>query len=177
MPPPFKVELGPHDPRWADDAKRESAALATAIGIALRTVHHVGSTAIPDIHAKPVLDLMPVVASLDELDARQSAIELTGYEWWGEFGLPGRRYCTRTDPVSGRRLVQLHCYAEGSSEIVRHLAFRDYLRLRPDIARSYEREKMRCRDLHPDDTHAYSDCKTDWIRAIEAEAIAAVAAR
>lgn len=172
MPPPIKVELQPHDPQWAKNAIAESKALASILGATLLTVHHVGSTAIPGIHAKPVLDLIPVVTSLSELDRRQTDIEALGYEWWGELGLPGRRYCTKTDPATGRRLIQLHCYVEGSPEITRHLAFRDYLCENPDIAAAYDREKAHCQSLNPDNSHAYGDCKEAWIKKIEAEALA-----
>jgi GrpB-like predicted nucleotidyltransferase (UPF0157 family) len=171
MPPAFKVELRPHDPQWASNAEAESQALAAVMGSCLLNVQHIGSTAIPDIHAKPVLDLMPVVTCLAELDDRRQQIEGLGYEWWGELGLPGRRYCSKSDPDTGRRLVQLHCYAQGSQEITRHLAFRDYLRRHPDVARAYDREKIRCRALHPDDSHAYGDCKGQWIETAEAEAL------
>ena len=61
MPPPFRVALLPYDPTWAEDAKKEGEMLAHAIGPALLAVHHVGSTSIPAIHTKPILDLMPVV--------------------------------------------------------------------------------------------------------------------
>lgn len=172
MPPPYKVDLVPHDPQWAGAAAAESRALAAAIGPCLLTVHHIGSTAIPGIHAKPVLDLLPVVSDLAALDARRGEVEALGYEWWGEFGLPGRRYCSKTNAESGRRLVHLHCYMNGSPEIVRHLAFRDYLSEHPDVAQAYDREKARCRSLHPDDSHAYADCKDDWIKAVEADALA-----
>lgn len=171
MPPPIKVELLPHDPEWSRLADAEAQVLAKALGPCLLTVNHVGSTAIPGIHAKPVLDLMPVASSLAELDVRQSEIEALGYEWWGELGLPGRRYCTKSDKETGRRFVQLHCYANGSPEITRHLAFRDYLRARPEIATEYDRVKACCRNRHPDDSHAYSDCKGAWIKAAEADAL------
>ena len=121
--------------------------------------------------AKPIVDLLPVVTDLSTLDAHQHDLVALGYACWGEFGLPGHRYCTRDDAVTGRRLTQLHFYVLGSAEIDRHLAFRDYLRQRPDVARAYEREKLRCRELHPNDSHAYSDCKSQWIVAIEAEAL------
>ena len=176
MPPAFKVELRPHDPQWGRKAEAESQTLAAALGSCLLKVHHIGSTAISDIHAKPILDLMPVVRSLAELDDGRQHIETLGYEWWGEYGLPGRRYCSKSDAETGRRLVQLHCYAQGSPEITRHLAFRDYLRARPEVARAYDCEKLRCQALHPDDSHAYGECKGQWIEGVEAKAIAWFAA-
>ena len=171
MAPPFRVELRPHDPQWASKAAAESQAPAAAMGSCMLNVHHIGSTSIPNIHAKPILDLMPVVTGLAELDKGRQQIEALGYEWWGEFGLPGRRYCSKSDPDTELRLVQLHCYAQGSPEITRHLAFRDYLRGHPGVARAYDCEKIRCQALHPDDLHAYGDCKSHWIERTEAEAV------
>lgn len=171
-PLPFKVVLSPHDPRWSAMARDAGAAFAEAVGSNVVFIHHIGSTAIPGISAKPILDLIPVVRSLSELDRRRGNVEAMGYEWWDEFGLPGRRYCTKNDPRTGRRVIHLHCFEVSSNEIDRHLAFRDYLRERPDIARAYEEEKVRCRNLHPDDSHTYSDCKNEWIKTVEAEALA-----
>jgi GrpB-like predicted nucleotidyltransferase (UPF0157 family) len=169
--PASSVDLVPHDPSWAALANAEGDRLCQTLGGILITVHHIGSTAIPDIHAKPILDLMPVVVSIEQLEDYQEVIASIGYDWRGEFGLPGRRYCTRNDPATGRRLVNAHCYQQGSSEIDRHLAFRDYLRDHPDLARAYEQEKQRCRALHADDIATYTDCKDDWIRRVEAEAL------
>jgi len=173
MPPPIPVELCQHDPCWAENARREAARLTAAIGEVIVAVHHVGSTAIPGIRAKPILDLMPVVFSHPEFENFRSTLEGLGYAWWGEYGLPGRRYCTLDDPLTGSRCVQLHCYEQGSPEIARHLAFRDYLVARPDLAREYEIEKCRCQKLHPLDSHAYADCKSGWIRQAEADALSA----
>lgn len=172
MPASIPVELVPHDPAWAERAQDESARLMTAAS-AIITVHHIGSTAIPGIRAKPILDLIPVVESLAALDDSRTTLEALGYVWWGEYGLPGRRYCTLDDPATGRRKAQLHCYERGSAEITRHLAFRDHLRAHPGLARAYDAEKARCRERHPRDSHAYGDCKADWIRRIEAQALSA----
>lgn len=171
MPPPIKVELVQHHPRWAADAKVEAELLADVLGPCLITVHHVGSTAVPTIRAKPIVDLIPVVSDLVDLNARRGDIEELGYEWWGEYGLPGRRYCTKAEAVTGRRFIQLHCYEDGSPEITRHLAFRDYLRAHPQHAAAYDAMKSYCQIKHPDDSHAYSDCKATWIAKAETDAL------
>src|SRR5947207_10854583 len=128
MPAPIKVDLVPHSPDWALAAHREIVRLSNTLQSNLIAIHHIGSTAIPGIHAKPILDLMLVVRSLAELDAAKPLIEALGYQWWGEYGIAGRRYCNLDDQATGKRLVQLHCYQMENSQIERHLAFCDYLR-------------------------------------------------
>ena len=169
MPPPIPVELLPYDavrPAMAADF----AGQLRALGGFIVDVHHIGSTSVPGLSAKPIIDLMPVVTSLSELDRRRASVTALGFEWHGELGLAGRRYCTLSD-FDGRRMAQLHFFEVGSSNVVRHLAFRDYLRAHPKTARAYEEEKRRARDLHPNDSYAYTDAKDAWIRQIEAKAL------
>lgn len=161
------VELLPHDPVWARRAREEAYAIADVLGEDLLSVHHVGSTAVPGMCAKPILDLMAVVTAVEVLHQHRAAIEALGYRWRGENGLPGRRYFTRDDS-RGQRQVHLHAYAEGAADIARHLAFRDRLRADPALAAAYESEKSRCRAAHPQDPAAYNACKSGWIAAVEA---------
>jgi len=174
MAPPVPVELKPHDQLWASAVVAEAGRLAVALGEQLLAVHHVGSTAIPGIVAKPTLDIVPVVRSLDGLDAARLDVEALGYRWWGEYGLAGRRFCTLDDPVTAKRRVHLHCYQVGAAAIGRHLAFRDYLVAHPELAAQYEALKRRCFDQHHASSHDYSTCKGDWIKRVEAEALAAL---
>jgi GrpB-like predicted nucleotidyltransferase (UPF0157 family) len=167
----IKVELHEHSPGWAALAAQEAELLHRALGGVLIAVHHIGSTSMPGILAKPIIDLLPVVANLESLDRQQRNLKRIGYECLGEFGLPGRRYCRRNDPLTQTRAFQLHCYATGSAAIDRHLAFASYLRTHATIAKEYEAEKIRAAALHPDNSRSYSEAKNDWIKRVEQDAL------
>jgi GrpB-like predicted nucleotidyltransferase (UPF0157 family) len=171
-PDKLTVEIVPHSGRWATMAAAETLRLKAALGDVLVAVHHVGSTAIADIKAKPIVVLLPVVRDLAGLDAKEGAIRALGYRWFGEFGLPGRRYCYAVDPVTGKRTFQLHWYAQDNTQIARHLAFRDYLIAHPTLAKEYEAEKLRAASVRSDDVNAYNAEKNDWIKRVEKDALA-----
>ena len=160
-----------HAPEWSKRAEAEMARWRGAIGTDLVAIHHIGSTSVPGLAAKPVIDLLPVLVDSSALDAARNRATELGYEWLGPFGLPGRRYCRRDDPATGRRAFQAHAYADGSPEIIRHLAFRDWLRAAPENAQGYEQEKKRCARLFPEGGKGYQDCKSAWIDTAEAQAL------
>ncbi|MGD0189685.1 MAG: GrpB family protein [Rhizomicrobium sp.] len=166
------VELVPHAPLWLEMAQAEAQRLKTALGPLLLRVEHIGSTSIPGIMAKPIIDFIPVVTDLESLDANTAALEALGYDCLGEFGIPTRRYCRLNDPTTGKRRFQLHCFARDSPQILRHLAFRDYLRAHPAIAKEYETVKQCAAALHPDNVLLYNDAKNDWIKTTEQDALA-----
>ncbi len=165
------VELHQPSEHWARLADEYAERLGHIVGPNLIRVHHIGSTAIPGIRAKPTIDLLPEVIDIEKLDLLEAAFIENGFQWWGEYGLPGRRFCPLNDSETGRRLANVHCYQTGSTEITRHVAFRDYLSSNRELAQQYEAEKIRCQALHPNDTFAYSDAKNDWIQPLEKEAL------
>jgi GrpB-like predicted nucleotidyltransferase (UPF0157 family) len=158
------IELVPHDPSWAAVARAEIERQQGVLGELIVAAHHIGSTAIPGIKAKPIVDIVLVVASLEELDARKDRVTALGFEWRGEYGIAGRRYCPFTDPHTGKRTIHVHFFATGASEIERHLAFRDYLRAHGEEARAYEAQKLAAAALHSGEMVAYTHAKGPWIK-------------
>lgn len=163
---PRPVVLADPDPSWADRAEALIAGLHAAAPGAFTALHHIGSTAIPGLAAKPVIDLLGETADLTTIDAARPALEATGFRWRGENGVAGRRYLTRDDPHTGARAVHLHIHAAGDPMIPWHLAFRDRLRAEPETAAAYEAEKRRCAALHPDDSGVYAACKKAWTEGV-----------
>jgi GrpB-like predicted nucleotidyltransferase (UPF0157 family) len=172
MPLPIPVILAAYNPEWPRMATGHAERLR-ALGSIIVSVHHIGSTAVPGLAAKPIIDLMPLVTDLASLDGERLRVEALGYNWHGELGISGRRYCTLSNEA-GMRIVQLHFFQADSPEVWRHIAFRDYLRAHAEVAAAYEGEKRRARDLHPNDSHAYTDEKSAWVRDTEAKALIGV---
>jgi len=166
---PMKVVVEPHNTRWAAMFNRASTEIHQALGPNVTTVHHIGSTAIPTIYAKPIIDILVEVASIAVVDAHSRAMEALGYEAMGEFGIPGRRYFRRDDD-RGVRTHHAHTFEAGSLEIDRHLAFRDFLLENPTWAQQYSELKRRLVEAHPDDIQAYMDGKDAYIKNVDQQA-------
>lgn len=168
---PTRILVVAHDPAWKLKFEFEAENIARVLGRVVAAIHHIGSTAIPGIHAKPIIDILLVVEEIRGLDDRIAAMERLGYESMGEYGIPGRRYF-RKDDASGTRTHQVHAFSSGSPEIARHLAFRDYMIAHPTVAEAYSTLKERLARQHPDDREAYMDGKDPFIKEHEARALA-----
>jgi GrpB-like predicted nucleotidyltransferase (UPF0157 family) len=164
-----KVEVVPHDPRWRDAFEAEAKHVAAALGENVVAIHHIGSTAIPNIYAKPIIDLLVEVRDITEVDGRGAAMESLGYEVMGEYGIPGRRYF-RKDNQEGIRTHHIHAFKAGSAEAGRHLAFRDYMIAHPDDAQSYGELKRKLAKEHPQSPDGYMDGKDGFIKEMELRA-------
>jgi GrpB-like predicted nucleotidyltransferase (UPF0157 family) len=166
----MQVRVTPPDAAWPAAYAQEAARISTTLGSDHYALHHIGSTSIPGIYAKPVIDMLMVAPSLALLDAAAPAMAALGYEVMGEFGIVGRRYFRRDSPER-LRLSQVHGFTVGSFEITRHLAFRDYMRTHPHARAAYSDLKRELALAHPDSMEAYMDGKDGFVKAQEALAL------
>ncbi len=162
--------LKSHQEDWSRKFEDEAAAVREAVGREALAIHHIGSTAIPGILAKPIIDMLVEVASLEGLDRHAASLEALGYECLGEFGIPGRRYF-RKDDARGVRTHQIHAFASGSPHLRRHLAFRDYLRAFPEVAHDYSELKRGLAASCGGNLDAYIAGKDPFIKAVEQDAL------
>ena len=164
-----KVEVVPYNPQWRDVFEAEAKHIAVALGENVVAIHHIGSTAIPNIFAKPVIDLLVEVRDITRVIEQSSAMESLGYQVMGEFGIPGRRYF-RKDNHEGIRTHQIHAFEAGSAEVVRHLAFRDYLIAHPEDAQKYSELKRRLAEENSQNMDGYIDGKDGFIKETDQKA-------
>ena len=172
--PAEPIVIAEHDPAWATLFEEEKARLLEAIGEWAATIEHVGSTAVPGLAAKPVIDIGVALRSFEDALLCITPLVTLGYRCMGAFGIPGRIFFRKlTDrPAPGQtlngvaRTNQIHMYERGHWEDVAHILFRDYLRAHPETAREYERLKRDLAARHGGDVEAYADAKSAFVRGI-----------
>lgn len=164
-----EIALTPYTHEWEESFKKEATVLTTILNEQLVAIHHIGSTAIPGIVAKPTIDILPVVKNINNIDQLNKSFIKLGYEPLGEFGMPGRRFFTKSK--DGKRLFHVHIFEEGHPDIERHLRFRDYLRTHPKESRAYSKLKKELVKVSPNDIEKYCWGKEDFIKAIEGKSL------
>lgn len=165
-----QVIVVPHNPAWSRQFEQESQAIRGALSGNSLAIHHVGSTAIPHIYAKPIIDILAEVADINQVDDQVPSLAVLGYEALGEYGISGRRYFRKQD-ATGTRTHHLHVFQTGSVAVRRHLAFRDYMIAHPEAAQAYSQLKQRLAAAHPTDIEAYMDGKDSFIKEMEQTAL------
>ena len=168
-------DLVPYDPNWPAMFEEEAIRLRSTLGaVAVRVDHH-GSTAVPGLSAKPILDIQVSVINLDPFDAFGEPLKALGYVHVPHADDAFCPFFHR--PSAWPHTHHVHVVRAGGSEERRTLAFRDYLRTHGEIAREYEELKHRLiRELHPSDTpsrEAYAVAKTDFVERVIALALSA----
>ena len=131
-----------------------------ALGSLGLRIEHVGSTSVPGLPAKPIIDMDVVIESADQLEDVTARLTEIGYEGRGDLGVTGR-YAFKSPP--GLPDHHLYVCARDNAELRRHLALRDYLRRHHAEAVAYGRLKLSLAEAHPFDREAYTEGKTHWI--------------
>ena len=165
------LHVVPNDPAWADAFAQEQTALLAALPPGCLTLHHIGSTSIPDILAKPIIDLLGATPDLAQIDALTETFATLGYEALGTYGIEGRRYFRKHNDT-GLRTHHLHIFQATSPHLTRHIAFRDYLRAHPEIAAKYSALKAQLTAAPNLTWSSYLDGKDPFIRRVETDALA-----
>jgi GrpB-like predicted nucleotidyltransferase (UPF0157 family) len=148
-----------YDPAWPGEFERLRGRAHAATGELALRIEHVGSTAVPGLAAKPVIDLVVVVAPGDVSSAVER-LQTVGYTPRGNLGVAGREAFS-VPPGEARHHLYV-CPAD-SEELRAQLAFRDRLRTDRELAAAYEALKRRLAELHRDDRPAYTEAKTDFV--------------
>lgn len=165
--------LAPYDPTWTVRFDSEAARIHEVLGLGVR-IDHVGSTAVPGLAAKPIVDIQLSLDSLIPRDAYVGPLTSLGYRWVLDAWTDDHEYFSRDE--NGERAFQIHACRTGSDWERRHLAFRDWLREHPEDAEEYSHIKRGLAERHPHDIMAYVGGKTPFVRRIEALALEAAAA-
>jgi GrpB-like predicted nucleotidyltransferase (UPF0157 family) len=165
------VEILPHDPLWASAFRNEAALIFSLLPNGIVSIEHIGSTAIPEIHAKPVIDILCAVSSLEIVDRAASSLRAVGYIAKGEHGITGRRFFQKLNNA-GQRTHHVHMFLQGSPHLRRHIGFRDFLLAHPDRALEYSQAKVAILKDGVSSRQVYQDKKAPLVAQLEAEALA-----
>jgi len=161
-----KVELVSYTPMWKDFFIKECQNLEKILRKNIVEIHHIGSTAIPSIMAKPTLDILCVVHTMDGIELFKSEFEKSGLVWKGENGVFGRLYFERLAKEGSRHLCHVHIFEKGNSLIDDHLDFRDYLNAEGEVAKEYEKLKVELKSKYSDNPALYTAAKSEFIETI-----------
>lgn len=164
-----KIEVVAYRPSWADDFEQEKNAIAGSLcADNLAGIHHIGSTSVTGLAAKPLIDILLEVNDLAALDQQTAAMEALGYVAKGEFGIPERRFFYKGET---ERTHHVHAFVKDSPGSVRHLAFRDYLRAFPEVCEQYAALKQEGAAQCQHDNAQYCAHKNDFVQLHEQAAL------
>ena len=153
------VEIVEYDSSWPERFSVESARIQKVLGDNCIDVHHIGSTSVPGLAAKPVLDIMPVVEDITRVNIQ--GLEAIGYKNKGELGMPFRIYMSKGSP---QHTHHLHIWEIGNPEIEKHLLFRDYLINNSTAREQYADLKLSLAQQYKDAHRTYTTLKDDFIK-------------
>ncbi len=158
----------PYDKAWAQSFISIRKEIGDALGNLALRIEHVGSTSVPGLSAKPIIDIDVVIADYSVFDEVICKLEKIGYRYEGNLGIVGRE-AFKYDGKDHLQKHHLYVCPQDSAELKRHIAFRDYLRSHPEAIQEYSRIKEEGAALYPYDMEKYIEYKSPLIERIYQE--------
>lgn len=165
-----KTHIAEYDPDWILHYEKEARLLQSIFGDVALNIHHIGSTAIPGIKAKPIIDILITTNDINTIDRFDDQMERLQYAVGGEFGLPGRRFYCKGDEEHCH--FHVHIYEATNPSVEKYLLFRDYMIAHPTDAKAYESLKTDLATKYPNNRTLYTQSKGDFINQIFIKAAA-----
>jgi GrpB-like predicted nucleotidyltransferase (UPF0157 family) len=168
----LRIYIADYDEKWPALYEEIRGPLVEVFGGYASEMHHVGSTSVPGLGAKPIIDIAVDLLDYPLPQSVIAAMEALGYTHMGEYGITGRHYFkryqgSRRQPGSDDGvMVHVHAYSPGNEELTRHIIFRDYLRAHPEAARDYETLKRDLASKYADQREVYTESKTGFVQEI-----------
>ena len=167
------IEIAAYDDRWRTEFDELAGVLSASLRDAASRIEHVGSTSVPGLAAKPILDVDVVIADHARFPLVRTRLGELGYVHLGDLDVPGREAFGRSGAAvpkaePPRHWMEHHLYVcvEGARELRRHIAFRDHLRANPSDADAYATLKRELARRFTDDREAYTDAKSEFVESI-----------
>ncbi|OKL50485.1 GrpB family protein [Boudabousia marimammalium] len=159
------VVVTDYDPRWVEDFEQIAAEIRAVADDLIIGIEHVGSTAVPGLAAKPIIDLDVIISDYTVFSPLVQALHALGYRHEGNLGIEAREAFTY-DNKPHLRTHHLYVCPQDSPELARHLRFRDFLRNHPDATKEYGEIKKTAAQLYPHNVEAYLEHKGVFIEEI-----------
>ncbi|MFQ4140731.1 GrpB family protein [Chlorogloeopsis sp. ULAP02] len=162
-----EINIVEYDPRWQAMFAAEAARLTQALGKDLIVdIEHIGSTAVPGLAAKPIIDIMIGVQTLADAKVAIPLMEALGYVYWQDNPRPERMFFVKGMPPYGKQRTHHVHIIEAYGEFWQRKLFRDYLRIHSDEAKRYEALKRDLAARFRTDREAYTEAKSEYIKAV-----------
>jgi GrpB-like predicted nucleotidyltransferase (UPF0157 family) len=159
------IDVGPYQSGWKDLYEREADLLRSALGENAQCIEHIGSTSIPGVVSKPIIDIMVAVVSLTHAAKLIHVLEALGYEYRTPDTVPERMFFAK-EPTPEYRTHHLNLTPQGSGFWKSQIAFRDYLRTHAQIAAEYGDLKVRLAEIYAHTHQLDRDGKTEFVSRV-----------
>lgn len=164
-----EIKVVSYNPDWPRMFELEAKQLITLFGDEVVSIEHIGSTSIPGMRAKPIIDILVGARNIEVIDNFNTILCQKGYLPEGEYGIDGRRFIIKGTQF--HRTHHIHIFGQGHYRLVEHVIFRDYLIAHPNVATQYAQLKMELAKKYTYDSFNYVEGKAEFIQEVNRRAM------